>query len=401
ARGAEEWVYVYAGHTFGWLPARALTLQINSESVPFNSLPETEAQGFAIREFGRFVDVLAALGGTTITPVARDISVNTPTQSVLTAGEVQSWQFRAQPDRAYVITMNQTNMTLDPYLRVKDAGGNVIVEDDDSGGNLNALARLEVRQSGEFIIEASSLNPTDAGEFVLEVRDAGPLLPSNEWVVTVGQPMEATLELGDVHRWQFTVRGGDTYTITMERTSNEVDPYLILTDAGGSLLAEDDDSAGNLNAQIVYTFTTPGEYFIEARSYTLTTSGGYLLRVDAEGQAANPTPTVAESVSTPNAGERILEVGVPQQVFLDVTEVHVWQFEAQAGQSYVITMNNASGTVDPRLTLKNAQGSILAENDDSAGSFNSLITFTPEVSGTYFVEAATFSPTESGDYIIQ
>jgi hypothetical protein len=247
--------------------------------------------------------------------------------------------------------------------------------------------RLETQQGGEFIIEASSVSATDSGAYLLEVQDVGTLEPITDRVVTVGQLMEDTLELGDVHSWQLMVQAGETYRMTMERTNDDVDPYLTLTDAGGGILMEDDDSAGNLNAQITYTFTAAGTYFVEARSYTLTTSGGYVLRVEPVEQGIDE--------------ERVLEVGVSQRVLLNVTEVHVWQFEAQAGQTYVITMDNASGTIDPRLTLKDAAGSILAENDDKPGSFNSLITFTPTTSGLYFVEASTYSPDESGEYIIQ
>jgi hypothetical protein len=65
----------------------------------------------------------------------------------------------------------------------------------------------------------------------------------------------------DVYAFSGTV--GQQVTITM--TSSVIDSYLFLIDPSGSHdVDQDDDSAGNLNAQIVFTLTQTGTWFIVA-----------------------------------------------------------------------------------------------------------------------------------------
>jgi hypothetical protein len=46
-----------------------------------------------------------------------------------------------------------------------------------------------------------------------------------------------------------------------------LDPYLVLTDAAGKKLAEDDDSGGGLNARIIFRTPQDGTFRIRATSF--------------------------------------------------------------------------------------------------------------------------------------
>jgi hypothetical protein len=84
--------------------------------------------------------------------------------------------------------------------------------------------------------------------------------------------------------WVVYAEAGETLTITME--SDELDSYLILLSPDYStVLAEDDDSLGNFNAVIVYTFTETGEYIVVATTYDGWLSGDYTLDVYVDGYA--------------------------------------------------------------------------------------------------------------------
>ena len=85
------------------------------------------------------------------------------------------------------------------------------------------------------------------------------------------------------------MRAGQTYTIDM--VSTEMDSYLFLDDAQGKQLAEDDDSGGNLNAQIVFNCTKDGDYKVVCTVFSPEMKGKYVLTVKNTGAAAVVTST--------------------------------------------------------------------------------------------------------------
>jgi serine protease Do len=70
---------------------------------------------------------------------------------------------------------------------------------------------------------------------------------------------------------------GVTYILEMEST--EIDSYLILEDAKGKTLAEDDDSGGFPNAKIVFRAPSDGVYRIIATTFNPRETGNYTLTV--------------------------------------------------------------------------------------------------------------------------
>ena len=65
-----------------------------------------------------------------------------------------------------------------------------------------------------------------------------------------------------------------------------LDPYLVLSDAAGKKLAEDDDSGGGLNARITFRAAQTGAYRIQATSFQNQGVGPFTLTV--REQAAAP-----------------------------------------------------------------------------------------------------------------
>jgi hypothetical protein len=70
---------------------------------------------------------------------------------------------------------------------------------------------------------------------------------------------------------------GTTYAIDL--TSKDFDAYLILLDANGRVLAEDDDSGGDLNARIVFTPSAKMTVTIMVTTYAQGATGKYRLQV--------------------------------------------------------------------------------------------------------------------------
>jgi hypothetical protein len=68
--------------------------------------------------------------------------------------------------------------------------------------------------------------------------------------IRLGDTLQGLLSTGE-REIEYTFEGeqGQLITITMTQV-DEMDPYLRLEDARGGVLAQDDDSAGSLNARI-------------------------------------------------------------------------------------------------------------------------------------------------------
>jgi hypothetical protein len=68
--------------------------------------------------------------------------------------------------------------------------------------------------------------------------------------------------------YQVKLAAGKTYVIDMVSPDQKaLDPYLVLTDAVGKKLAEDDDGGDGLNARIIFRAAQPGTYRIHATTF--------------------------------------------------------------------------------------------------------------------------------------
>ncbi len=306
------------------------------------------------------------------------------------------------------VTILLTSPDFDAYLRLL-LNDSVLAEDDDSAGDLNArIQNFELPSSGTYTIEVSSVGG-NSGEYVLAlegdstVQATQPPTDATPPAATGSQTVEGLLSHDLLSAtYPFEGRAGDTVTITM--TSAEFDSYLLLQDARGETLSEDDDSAGNLNAQIVYTLPADGTYTLVATSNTRNRTGAYSL--------------TAEGIET----ELILNaphLGLPEAPFNDPSNHEIgstifsefnrdaggngFTFTAEAGQ--VITINVSSDDFDTFVTLYQAtqDGTYveLINDDDSAGNLNSRIeNFTLPESGVYLIAVTDVDGTGSGTFTL-
>ncbi len=79
--------------------------------------------------------------------------------------------------------------------------------------------------------------------------------------------------------YRFFARAGQRVLIRM--TAPAIDAYLMLTSGTGTMMAQDDDSAGALNAEIAVTMPATGTYVIEATSYSPDERGTYRIQVSS------------------------------------------------------------------------------------------------------------------------
>jgi serine protease Do len=99
------------------------------------------------------------------------------------------------------------------------------------------------------------------------------LPPAEIGTLHVGQTVRGRLEPGDHTMGDGTwadvwyVEGTVGQRLVVELRSRQFDAYLILLDAAGAKLADDDDSAGGGDARITVTLRTAGRYQIVVNNF--------------------------------------------------------------------------------------------------------------------------------------
>lgn len=115
-------------------------------------------------------------------------------------------------------------------------------------------------------------------------------------------------------RYSFSAPAGELVRITL--TSPILDTYLYLFGPGGQLLAEDDDSAGNLNSRIppdptqFVRLPVSGEYIIEASTFSPDETGPFTLRIETSGTVNRARPLLTRE-GVVNGASNLADYGRP------------------------------------------------------------------------------------------
>lgn len=89
--------------------------------------------------------------------------------------------------------------------------------------------------------------------------------------------------------------------------------------------------------------------------------------------------------------ERNISIGQSDEASLDgLFNAHNWYFEGQAGQDVTIRVE-AVGDTDPRVRLIGPSGTVIGEDDDGGGNYDSLLEITLPETGTYTARIDVFS----------
>ncbi|MBB3230869.1 hypothetical protein [Halomonas stenophila] len=266
-------------------------------------------------------------------------------------------------DRPSEIGLSLRSRTFDTVLRVTGEGADIVNDDDGSGTD----SRLEtVLMAGDYRVEVDSYGD-GVGDYALELtrRDFDGEFRN-----------DGALALGESLRGQLTGLGESRYRLAIDEPvevrlaldSRDFDPMLRLH--GNGLDLSDDDSGGDRNA-LITTILQPGEYVVEAQSY----SGSGIYRLRAEGEAFEGR--------TSDGGE----VRPGETVYGDLDGGSL-AYELVIGQARPVVVEATSAAVDTMLRLSGH--GVDAQNDDAGDlGLGSRISQHLEP-GTYRVEVSRF-----------
>jgi len=99
-------------------------------------------------------------------------------------------------------------------------------------------------------------------------------------LISLNTAVQGTISCGgDVDYFKLQLVAGRTYKISLEAlTSDYFDDHLTFYDSSGSELTYNDDSSGQ-NAQISYTISSTGTYYVQASGFNGGQCGSYVLAV--------------------------------------------------------------------------------------------------------------------------
>ena len=194
----------------------------------------------------------------------------------------------------------------------------------------------------------------------------------------------------DIDWYMIELVEGRPYRFYLDGVGDDAlaDPYLVLYDAEGHEVASDDDGGAGANAYITYASRTGGAYYVAASSFNHASAGRYGLRVvdtDVPG-----SPNTDEALDA-NSDERASRIDMPG-------DLDVYRVDLEAGARYTIevAMAGENALADPYVSLIDPNGQTVTEDDDSGDGRDARVRFSPEQSGTYFIQASGLGGSTGG-----
>jgi hypothetical protein len=218
------------------------------------------------------------------------VELGVATEGRLSRGDERPHAARSYRDRyafagsaGQSLELRMRSTELDAYLRLYGPSGELLAEDDDGGGGFDSRVFAVLDEDGDYVVEATSYAPA-TGAYTLEL-DAFEAREPVWSALAVGQEATGRLDEGDprssrygtlTDTWTLALEPGQRVEIAMR--SPLVDPYLVVVDPNGAVIAQDDDGGGGLDALVRFTASLPGEHLILASSARYA-QGEYTLEV--------------------------------------------------------------------------------------------------------------------------
>jgi hypothetical protein len=187
-------------------------------------------------------------------------------------------------------------------------------------------------------------------------------------------------------RYSIELSAGQQLTIQMTATEDsDLDSRLFLFDATGNPLANDDDSAGERDAQIIFVVPITGSYIIEATRFQEeegSSVGGYELTLSLSSSANDPLsfpPNFAVSYTNTSYGEIIsgtINVTNPRRYFV---------IGSRQGDFVRIELNTLEGDLDANIQLINQNLQVVSRLAQSSPNQKIIFATIPET-GWYLIE---------------
>lgn len=200
--------------------------------------------------------------------------------------------FTFQGNADDVVEISMTSDEIDTYLLLTGPDGELVGENDDAQGTNSTLIR-GLPQDGTYTVWAGSFFGTTTGPFTLSLSrgDQSALVPPEASDISLGDTVEGELTLDSPLDpyfrdpgvpYTFTGTAGMTITVSME--SQDISPYVLVTDRYGRLVEGDDETGLSADGELTATLPADGTYVLWAESNLGEESGQFTLSLTGDTQ---------------------------------------------------------------------------------------------------------------------
>ncbi|EHL99614.1 bacterial pre-peptidase domain protein [Acetobacteraceae bacterium AT-5844] len=292
----------------------------------------------------------------------------------LRAGQSAYFRVASEAGSHYAIRTRRLEGDTDTVIAVLDGQGRPVMEDDDGGPEplaslvevgpeaRAALIRIGTLESagGSFEVVLARQAPPPPVDFPLSLQDAR------------GQLLEAgatrRIELRRHQSAYFALpEARDNLVVATRNLRDGTDTVLTVVDAEGRTLAEDDDGGDGFASELPLNGLPAGTLFL--RASTLDGAAG-AFDVEMRQEAPRSPPDFPTSIEAARArGPLAADAHLP--IVLRRREVAI--FALPEGQDVIVQTRNLARDTDTELALLDADGQVLAEDDDGGGGFASRV----------------------------
>ncbi|MEW5913506.1 MAG: S8 family serine peptidase, partial [Thermodesulfobacteriota bacterium] len=272
----------------------------------------------------------------------------------------------------------------DPYLSLRDASGQVVASDNNSGDGQDSQLIWQATTGGTYFLDASG-NADSTGTYLLSFsKDDVAATTSTNGRLANGAPVAGEIEkIGDRDWYRTSLNRGATYSFDLEGAYTAKgtlqDPYFRLYDGNGQFVTYDDDGGTNLNSRLVYTSPTSDYFYAGAGAYADGGVGTYTL-----------TGLMLDDLANSNALAALLTVGASVNGNLEELRDWDWmQLALTSNTSYTFgiqPVNHGIGAVvNPVLHLIGTDGQSVLTWNWNGRSAESSISYDIAADGTYYL----------------
>lgn len=227
---------------------------------------------------------------------------------------------------------------------------------------------------------------------------AAPALAQGPRTITIGQAVSDSLTgrdpVGRSRRSPYqmwTMDGRRGQKIVVDLMSDEFDPYLVVRDEEGYVVASDDDSGEDNNARVHAILPRDGRYRIVAMAFGEDGRGRYTLQVRGWETPDAPAPGAVTRLRTGESVDGLLEPG--DEIGGDGPFQDRWTVEARAGARLRVEMRSTD--FDSYLLVLGPDGQVVGSDDDGLEGRDAVVSLRATAGGTYTVLATSYGENPS------
>lgn len=288
-------------------------------------------------------------------------------------------------DGAQEVTIRTESESLDPALALYDSTGRLLEWDDDTGGALQALV-AQALDPGTYCaqVRPATAAATEFERVVVLFEPGLPVAPpsacadpalTRDLGLGLAAPVSPVALDGMIEapqgRADFRLSLAEPLSLGIDAASGALDTVLVLSDAAGTVLAENDDFSGS-DSRLVQELPA-GDYCVsvrgfsgEAGPFTLALSEAAL--VESSMPCGDPALTVPLRLSDLATGAEPLRMG---GAISEATGQSWYSLALDAPAA--VRLDVRSGQFDTVLRVLDSDGGLVSENDDGPGGTDSQL----------------------------